>query len=165
MAIAVGANVSHSTVMFHFRSKPGLYAAAVALAGERFFDAIRHEGTQSFPAMAQRWIDHLLDESSGYRLLCWLDDHQQPEIRAAAQSVRDRLAGVWCDWLAERVGRYWPPTKRSTVAILIVTVVTGLPAVASHQRQQATGALKLLERLIETDWVSYGSDDLPAAAE
>ncbi len=90
-AIADRANVANATVMLHFRTKANLYAAATALAAERFVEAIRHEGAQSFRAAVRHWIEHLLDESNGYRLLCWHDDHRHPDIRATVNSVRDRL--------------------------------------------------------------------------
>ena len=131
----------------------------MALAAERFVEAIRHEGTQSFRAVAQHWIEHLLDESNGYRLLCWLDDHRHPDIRAAVQSVRDRLENLWRDWLNERVGAHWPQSKRSEVATLIVAAITGMTAVAAHQREDAQAALERLEPLVEVNGTSSASGD------
>ena len=158
-AIADEANVSHSTVLFHFESKANLYAAVIAAAGDRFLKTVGHEGTRSFRAESHHWIDHLLDESNGYRLLCWLDDHRHPDIRAAVQSVRDRLVDAWCDWLGEQAGANWPYPTRSTVAELIVMVIIGLPAVASHKRDNARAALRMIERVIELDGASYASDN------
>lgn len=153
-AVADRADVATATVIHHYRTKANLYAAATVLAVERFLKVIRHEGTRSFRDVAQHWIDHLLDESNGYRLLCWLDDHRHPDIRATMQSVRDRLEGAWCDWLGERAGAHWPESKRSEVATLIVAAIIGVTAVASHQRQEAHAALERLEPLIEADGAS-----------
>ena len=150
-AIADQANVSNSTVIYHYGTKVTLYAAATALAVDRFLSVIPHESTRSFRAVAQHWIEHLLDESNGYRLLCWLDDHRHPDIRATVRSVRDRLEDAWRDWLGERAGMHWPQAKRSEVATLIVAAIIGVTAVASHQRQEAWAALERLEPLIEAD--------------
>ena len=148
-------------VYLHFKSKANLYAAAITLAGERFLKAIGHEYSQSFQATGQHWIELLMEESKGYRLLCWLDDHRHPDVRAAVESVRGRLVGVWRDWVGQRTGAHFAPPTRDAVARLIVTVVTGAAA-ASHQREEASTALALIEPIVEGLEASSASADLHA---
>ena len=154
-AIADLAAVGTGTVHLHFRTKSGLYAEAVTVAGERFLAAIRRDDTtrEDFASLAQRWIAGFGNESEAARLLRALaGDHRHPGMVEAATRVNDDFVDFWCGWLRQRedgrgMGSDTPTRVRGT---LIVAALTGLVATKQDRGDMAVALLDELARLIGT---------------
>ena len=155
--IAHRAKVANSTVFWHFRTKEGLYAAAVELAGEQLVSAITHGTDQSFRVISRRWIVPLGNDSDASRLLRSLgSDHRNQAVRQAAISVHALFVDVWLEWLPrDTTGVPASPTPhRTALARLIVASITGLVATRLDQRDEDAvvgTALDQLARWIDAD--------------
>ena len=155
--IAHRAKVANSTVFWHFRTKEGLYAAAVELAGERLVRAITDGTDQSFRVVGRQWIITLGNDSDASRLLRSLgSDHRNQAVRQAATSVHALFVEVWLKWLScDATGVPGSPTPhRTALARLIVASITGLVATRLDRRDEdeiVGTALDQLARWIDAD--------------
>ena len=137
------------------RTKSGLCAEAVTVAGERFLAAMRRDDTtrEDFASLAQRWIAGFGNESEAARLLRALaGDHRHPGMVEAATRVNDDFVDFWCGWLRQREdgrgkGSDTPTRVRGT---LIVAALTGLVATKQDRGDMVVALLDELARLIGT---------------
>ena len=133
-AIATRAQVAHGTVLWHFGSKPMLYAAAVRHVGDRLLGGLQMPAARPCRSLADvlaGWLSWLNQHGEDRAILgSAASDCTHPEVARAARELNDRFARFWLDWL-DRFEASRPSQSIATkeeIARLIVATITGVLA-------------------------------------
>ena len=120
----------HRRSIFHFKTKPGLYAEAVTVAGERFLASMQNQSATCLHALAERWIAALTSDTETTRVVRSLaGDGHHPPVTRAAFTLNGAFVDFWCGWLRKRDGgRAQRNEARKLLASMIVATLTGVVA-------------------------------------